>query len=184
MSDNKTVAKKLLGLCRYLVRELASEEELSTEDIEKLPLQRFFEWFHANQYRLEQELPELREKLGFSEEDMAGVWELFENPFTVCGVLWPIWYQVVETGRNTIKNPLSAIDVAVTLVYDMGKPSERAVRINGTMRVHPGDQLTDGFICSMISHQGQAIAKLLWDNTVDKVHDTQAVATGGPPQGG
>ena len=158
---------EVIRLAKHLFREYAAEFNIDTEQMMKVKIKDFYNWYHeTNQNVLlgtEQNI-ELREKLKLSEVSCDLFHQLMSCPFRACMMLYPLWPMMVLSGRPPLKTKPLGIRIVLHVGFDDGK----VMNLIGQCANDPKDPFTDASINTLFRNYGMKMIDELGQHGLDE----------------
>lgn len=145
--------KQLADLLKVMTREYAAEGDLDTTQISGIKLEDFYEWWRPRRQGLLDRDDELRRNLRLDEGVVQAMHDAFDNPWTACLALLPIWPVALLSGRPPIKDPPWRIDVAIQLTWRDGQTRQ----LGGATGWRDDEIIGDGEVVATARQMLQAI---------------------------
>ena len=138
---------------------------------------------HARHYLMDVSADEpLRDdflaKTQATREDLKKVMAATCDPYDAVALLLPIWHMMILSRRSYIEQKPSFVHLSLVMGFNAGTKDERAFQIQVPTPIPPDEELSDGFLCSLLRMQFEGILQSVAENGVDALYINHALSVG------
>lgn len=157
-------------LVAHLFRQYLVDNDIDTEQAEKVTIRQFYEWVVADQGEptVDSLFPDksaLQETYDISDEVFEDITGVFSNPFDACARLYTWWPLLTLAARKPLTNTVAAIALTVSVHFKDGLDAIF------TMPLKPDlGPFTDGLVSTLWRGQLVQVGTLLRSKGLDAIH--------------
>jgi hypothetical protein len=161
----------------HLFRQYLVDNDLDTEEAEKVTIKQFYEWGQARREENSHEnfpafpdANQLLELYDITEEDLATVDELFEDPFNCVSELHIWWPLITLSTRGVPVNKISSIAIMASIKFENGY----TIHLPKNLPLAK-DAYGEGALISLWRSCLNAITEMVSVKTMDKIYAENAI---------
>ena len=166
-SEKFRYGSPVFTLALHLFRRYATEEELDTEEMEKVTIQEFYEW-GTMQTDLFPDREELKEFYDLEDDtEFDQIEKFFSSPFVMCEAFAPWWTVLTLSSRRRSKYTPVMASLTFCVYFDDGQ----VAKIETPFKAPIKDGVSDGLLLAVWQTQIQQVESLIRENGIDFLYD-------------